>query len=58
MTNTVDPKGRIYGEELWCQACAMCWDVPEYGTFCPDCGTEGEVSSFEEDADREMGLIP
>ena len=46
-----------YPEERWCRACATCWDVSEYGKKCETCGTEGEVSSFEEDADREMGLI-
>ena len=45
---------KIYPEERWCRACAECWDVPEYGTTCPTCGVEGVVSSFEEDADREM----
>ena len=45
--NTVDPKGKTYGEELWCKGCATCWDVSDYGKNCSECGKRGKPSSFE-----------
>lgn len=47
---------RMLADELFCEACAVCWDPDEMGESCPKCGGQGEPSSFEADADEEMGL--
>ena len=42
-------------DECFCKKCSVAWDSKEYDQ-CPDCGGKGEPSSYELDANREMGL--
>ena len=43
-------------DERFCKKCSVAWDRTEFGDCCPDCNVEGEPSSYELDANREMGL--